>query len=78
MHLIWLGIVAPAGTPADIIARLNKELAVAWSQTAVRERLETIWLPAAEGLSTHDFEVLLKADFATSQKIVSHLKLKAD
>lgn len=78
VHLIWLGIVAPAGTPADIVARLNRELAVALSQPAVRERLDTIGLPAAEGLSTRDFEALLKADFATSQKIVSHLKLKAD
>ena len=78
VHLIWLGIVVPTGTPPDIIARLNREMAQALLQANVRERLEVIGLPAAEGSSTRDFEALLKADFATSQKIVSHLKLKAD
>ena len=78
VHLIWLGIVAPTGTPPDIVARLNREMAQALLQASVRERLELIGLPAAEGSSTRDFEALLKADFATSQKIVSHLKLKAD
>ncbi len=78
VHLIWLGIVAPAGTPPDIIARLNREMAQALLQTNVRERLEVIGLPVAEGSGTRDFAALLKADFATSQKIVSHLKLKAD
>ena len=78
VHLIWLGIVAPAGTPADIIARLNKELAQALSQANVRERLEVIGLPAAEIGGPREFEALLRTDFATSQKIVAHLKLKAD
>ena len=78
VHLIWLGIVAPAGTSPDIIARLNREMAQALLQTNLRERLEAIGLPAAEGVSPGDFETLLKADFATSQRIVSHLKLKAD
>lgn len=78
VHLIWLGILAPAGTPPDIVARLNKELAAALSQPAVRERLNTIGLPATNGGSPQDFEAMLKADFATSRKIVSHLKLKLE
>ena len=78
VHLIWLGIMAPAGTPADIIARVNKEMAQALSQANLRERLEVMGLPAAEIGGPRDFEALLRADFATSQKIVAHLKLKAD
>lgn len=78
VHLIWLGIVAPAGTPPDIVARLNREFAQVLMQANVRERLDVIGLPAAEVGSPRDFEAMLKADLATSQKIVSHLKLKAD
>jgi tripartite-type tricarboxylate transporter receptor subunit TctC len=34
----WFGIVAPAGTPADIIAKLNKELAASIEEPSVKER----------------------------------------
>lgn len=78
VHLIWIGMLAPAGTPPGIVARVNKEMASALSRPAVRERLDAIGLPAADGGHPQDFEAMLKADFATSQRIVSHLKLKAD
>jgi tripartite-type tricarboxylate transporter receptor subunit TctC len=78
VHLIWIGMLAPAGTPPGIVARVNKEMASALSQPAVRERLDAIGLPAADGAQPQDFEAMLKADFAASQRIVWHLKLKAD
>ncbi|MBL8386528.1 MAG: tripartite tricarboxylate transporter substrate binding protein [Burkholderiales bacterium] len=78
VHLIWLGIVAPTGTPPEIVARLHREFTAALQLPGVRERLDKIGLPAAEAGSTRDFEALLKADFATSRKLVNHLKLKAE
>jgi tripartite-type tricarboxylate transporter receptor subunit TctC len=36
---IWFGIVAPAGTPAEVVARLNGELAKAAASPEFRERL---------------------------------------
>jgi tripartite-type tricarboxylate transporter receptor subunit TctC len=35
----WFGIVAPAGTPAPIVSRLNAEIAKAMQDTEVREKL---------------------------------------
>lgn len=35
----WFGLLAPAGTPADIVARLAAEVAIAMAQPDVRERL---------------------------------------
>ena len=35
----WHGILAPAATPADIVAKLNAEIARTLAQPAVRERL---------------------------------------
>ncbi len=78
VHTIWMGVVAPAGTPPDIVARLYREFAAALQLPAVSERLDKIGLPAAATSSSQDFEALLKADFATSQKLVAHLKLKAE
>lgn len=37
---IWIGFVAPAGTPADIVARLNAELARFTDTPDMRQRLE--------------------------------------
>jgi tripartite-type tricarboxylate transporter receptor subunit TctC len=34
----WFGVVAPAGTPPAIVARLHKDIAAALSQPALRER----------------------------------------
>ena len=36
----WWGVAAPAGTPADVIARLNKEIAAA----AQHDRLKTVYV----------------------------------
>ena len=38
----WNGIFAPAGTPQDIIERLNTELNATIRETAVAERLHTL------------------------------------
>ena len=38
----WVGLVAPAGTPAPIVARLNAEVAKALALPEVRERLESL------------------------------------
>jgi tripartite-type tricarboxylate transporter receptor subunit TctC len=35
----WFGIMAPAGTPPEILARLNREIVAALRQTAVAERI---------------------------------------
>jgi tripartite-type tricarboxylate transporter receptor subunit TctC len=37
--LAWWGVFAPAGTPADIISRINRELSAALSEPTVRTRL---------------------------------------
>ena len=36
---VWYGVLAPAGTPADIIARLNREFLAALKNTELRQRL---------------------------------------
>jgi tripartite-type tricarboxylate transporter receptor subunit TctC len=40
----WYGILAPAGTPAGIVAKLNTEIRSAVADPAFRERLETMGL----------------------------------
>jgi tripartite-type tricarboxylate transporter receptor subunit TctC len=35
----WIGVFAPAGTPPDIVERLNREIGIALAQPAVSEKL---------------------------------------
>jgi tripartite-type tricarboxylate transporter receptor subunit TctC len=37
--MLWVGLLAPAGTPADIVAKLNAETVKAAQSREVRERL---------------------------------------
>jgi tripartite-type tricarboxylate transporter receptor subunit TctC len=46
----WLGLLAPAGTPAPVVARIAAAAADAVGQSALRPRLDALGLqPAAEG-----------------------------
>ncbi len=45
----WQGLVAPAGTPPEIIARLNKTLVDALNTTSVKARFQVLGLEATPG-----------------------------
>lgn len=42
----WQGLVVPAGTPADVVAKINKALLAALDTTAVKARLQVLGLEA--------------------------------
>lgn len=42
----WQGLVAPAGTPADVVATLNKALLAALDTTPIKARLQVLGLEA--------------------------------
>ncbi len=45
----WQGLVVPADTPADVVARLNKALVAALNATPVKARLQTMALEPLPG-----------------------------
>ena len=64
----WYGIVAPAGTPKDVIAKLNAAAVKALNNPAVRERL-TVLGAEPSGNSVADFRSLLERE----QKLWAHV-----
>jgi tripartite-type tricarboxylate transporter receptor subunit TctC len=69
------GIVAPAGTPAAVIAKLNEAIAKAAATNDIKERFAAIGLaplhtPAA------DYATYLRADIAKWRKVVTAAKLQ--
>lgn len=57
----WYGMFAPAGTPGDVVERLNKAIVAAVHAPDVRERLSALGLQPT-GTSVADFATIQKAD----------------
>ena len=73
----FFGIYAPAGTPADIVDRLSKEVARALASTTVRERIVAIGGEAAP-LSPAEFNRRMHDDSQRFGKIIRERKIVGD
>src|SRR5262245_46259322 len=59
----WFGIMAPAGTPKEVVARLHKDMVAALSQPAIAERIAASGARAV-GNSPDDFAKQIAAERA--------------
>lgn len=71
----WFGVIAPAGTPKDIIANMNREINAALKLPDVRQRMK------AYGLEIHNeppefFSDTLRADFSKWGKLIKDMGFK--
>jgi tripartite-type tricarboxylate transporter receptor subunit TctC len=70
----WIGVFAPAGTPHDIVARLNREIGIALANPAVREKLTNQGVdPMAMGVE--EFQTFVKAEAASMAALAKALNL---
>jgi tripartite-type tricarboxylate transporter receptor subunit TctC len=73
----WYGVMAPAGTPADVVEQLAKDAAEFLAQPTVRESLkgqglvETVMTPAA-------FDAHIRAETATWAKVIKTRNITAE
>lgn len=65
----WHGIFAPAGTPHDVVNRLQRETARAVQSSEVRQRVESTGNEIVGG-TPEEFDVRFRADVARFRKIV--------
>ena len=73
----WFGLLAPAGTPAEIINQLNAETVKSLKTPQMKERLAAIGADAAAG-STAEFGVFLKNEMAKWAKVVKAAGIRGD
>jgi tripartite-type tricarboxylate transporter receptor subunit TctC len=73
----WFGMLAPAGTPPDVIHRIQHEVARALGAPAVRERLQA---QGAEpiGNTPEQFAALIRAETAKWARVVKDSGAKVD
>jgi tripartite-type tricarboxylate transporter receptor subunit TctC len=73
----WFGVIAPAGTPAATISRLNAEIVKFMATAEVRDRMLTLGAEPATG-SPDDFLKFIRAEGARWEKVVQSSGAKAD
>ncbi|NUZ06531.1 Bug family tripartite tricarboxylate transporter substrate binding protein [Piscinibacter koreensis] len=73
----WFGLLAPAGTPKDVIARLNTEFNKALQQPDLRKRLDDEGAEPAGG-SPEQFAALIKEDMARWGRTVKESGVRID
>jgi tripartite-type tricarboxylate transporter receptor subunit TctC len=67
--ILWLGIMAPAGTPRDIVARLNSEITRILQQPDVRQGFKGIGTDAV-ATNPEKFDALIKSENTKWAKVV--------
>ena len=73
----WFGLVAPAGTPAAAVKRINDAVVVALKEPAVRDKLAGVGL-FASGTTSEDFAVQIKKEIDKMQRIAKFAKISLD
>jgi tripartite-type tricarboxylate transporter receptor subunit TctC len=73
----WYGIIVPAGTPKDVIAKLHAAAVKALNSPAVRERLQKLGAEPV-GNSPEEFRKLLEREQALWVKVVKDSGAKVD
>lgn len=73
----WFGLIAPAGTPPDIVNKLNAALAVVCKQSDLADRIAALGMKLAPG-SPAEFGALIQKDSQTWGTIVKDAKVPAE
>jgi tripartite-type tricarboxylate transporter receptor subunit TctC len=73
----WLGAFVPAGTPPEIVARLNAEVGKALAEAPIRERYAQAALEPVGG-TPGEFAQLVRDDYAKYGRLIRELGIKVD
>ena len=73
----WHGIVAPAGTPKSVIARLDSALGEVLARTELRDRLGAVGLEAANS-DAESFRSLIAAELPRWARVVREAGIRPD
>jgi tripartite-type tricarboxylate transporter receptor subunit TctC len=74
----WFGLLAPAGTPKDVVARVNGEVAKWLATPDAKEKLAAQGAIVASGLAPEDFTRHIASETAKWQKVVKESGAKVE
>jgi tripartite-type tricarboxylate transporter receptor subunit TctC len=73
----WFGVVAPADTPAPIVARMNAEIVAALNDEKVKESMRTLGVEPAPG-TPKDFDNYIREETKKWAKVIKTAGIKLD
>ena len=73
----WFGLLAPAGTPREIIERVNTQINVALASADIEQRLKAVSCEPARG-TPEDFAGRIRSDVSRWKKLAQEKNIKAD
>lgn len=73
----WLGVLVPAGTPGEIVARLNAEINKALADPVLRERYFQAALEPVGG-TVEQFGRLIREDYDKYGRLVKDLNIRVE
>jgi tripartite-type tricarboxylate transporter receptor subunit TctC len=73
----WLGIGAPKGTPADVVARLNKAINETTADPSVKARLNSLG-DSVVPMTSADFGLLMKSDVEKWAGVIQSANIKLE
>jgi tripartite-type tricarboxylate transporter receptor subunit TctC len=76
-HITWIGVFVPAGTPAAIVTKLNREIGTVLANQSIRERLLALGAEPV-GRSAAEFFAMVRAESSAMANVVTRIGLKAE
>ncbi len=73
----WYGVMAPAATPREIVARLNADMNRAMKEPDVRARLEAVGTQLRE-MSAAEFDAFMKTEVAKYAKLIKDAAIRIE
>ncbi len=74
---VWFGVLTVAGTPPEIVKRLNSEMVKILTSPEIKERISNQGVDVVAGSPEH-FSGFLKAEVARWAKVINEAGIKAD
>ena len=74
----WVGLMAPAKTPADVVARMNKALNDVVANPALREKLLQINVEPAAAQTPLQFQAFVDSEYERWGKIIRGANIRAE
>jgi len=73
---LWVGLFAPAGTPAELVDKINKDVARALQAPDIKERLANLGAEAMP-MSPAEFKAFVRTEIDDSAKVIKAAGIKA-
>jgi tripartite-type tricarboxylate transporter receptor subunit TctC len=73
---LWVGLFAPAGTPPDIVDKINKDVARALQSPEIKERLSTLGAESMP-MTSAEFKTFVHGEIDDSAKVINAAGIKA-